>query len=131
MALGIVWLTLLTPSTGYVPGLLGPMIVLGVGGGLAFSPQNVVIMSTVRPADAGAAGGVLQTMQQVGSTLGLAVLVTVAGSASRSTAAAGGSPTDALVDGMTAAFAVAAVILALTVAVAASFRRLPSRSTAR
>ncbi|HEY7598097.1 MAG TPA: MFS transporter [Actinophytocola sp.] len=131
MALGIVWLTLLTPSTGYVPGLLGPMIVLGVGGGLAFSPQNVVIMSTVRPADAGAAGGVLQTMQQVGSTLGLAVLVTVAGSASRSTAAAGGSPTDALVDGMTAAFAVAAVILALTVAVAASLRRLPSRSTAR
>lgn len=123
MVLGIGWLAGLTPASGYVPGLLGPMIVLGLGGGLAFAPLNVVIMSTVRPADAGAAGGVLQTMQQVGATLGLAVLVTVAGSASRSTAAAGGSPVDVLVDGMRAAFTVATAILVLTVAVALSFRR--------
>ena len=123
MVLGLTWLTRLTPDSGYVPGLLGPMIVLGLGGGLAFAPLNVVIMSTVRPADAGAAGGVLQTMQQVGSTLGLAVLVTVAGSASRSTAAAGGSPVDVLVDGMTAGFTMSAVFALLTVAVALTFRR--------
>jgi hypothetical protein len=80
-------------------------------------------MSTVRPADAGAAGGVLQTMQQIGSTLGLAVLVTVAGSASRSTAAAGGSPVDVLVDGMTAGFTMSAAFALLTVVVATTFRR--------
>jgi EmrB/QacA subfamily drug resistance transporter len=123
MVLGLAWLTQLSPSSGYVSGLLGPMIVLGLGGGLAFVPLNVVIMSTVRPADAGAAGGVLQTMQQVGSTLGLAVLVTVAGSASRDTAAAGGSPTDVLVDGTTAAFTMSTVFALLTVLVALTFSR--------
>lgn len=125
LATGLAWLSQLSATSDYLPGLLGPMVVLGLGGGLAFSPLNIVIMSTVRPADAGAAGGVLQTMQQVGSTLGLAVLVTVAGSASRDTAAAGGSPTDVLVDGMTAAFTVSTVIAAMTVVVALTFRRLP------
>jgi EmrB/QacA subfamily drug resistance transporter len=128
MVLGLVWLSRLSADSSYVTGLLPPMIVLGLGGGLAFAPLNVVIMSTVRQADAGAAGGVLQTMQQVGSTLGLAVLVTVAGSASRDTVAAGGSPSDVLVDGMTAAFTMSAVFATLTVLVALSFRRLPSQS---
>jgi EmrB/QacA subfamily drug resistance transporter len=127
MVAGLVWLTQLTPSSSYATGLLVPMLVLGLGGGLAFAPLNVVIMSTVRPADAGAAGGVLQTMQQVGSTLGLAVLVTVAGSASRSTAAAGGAPADVLVDGMTSAFTMSAIFASLTVVVALTFRRLPAR----
>jgi len=130
MVLGLVWLTRLSAGSTYVPDLLGPMILLGLGCGLAFTPLNVVIMSTVRPADAGAAGGVLQTMQQVGATVGLAVLVTVAGSASRSTAAAGGAPSEVLVDGMTAAFTMSAAFAVLTVLVALSFRRLPSRSSA-
>ncbi|HEY0452323.1 MFS transporter [Actinophytocola sp.] len=123
MVAGLAWLTQLSPSSGYLTGLLGPMVVLGVGGGLAFAPLNVVIMSTVRPADAGAAGGVLQTMQQVGATVGLAVLVTVAGSASRATAAAGGGAEAVLVDGMTAAFTMSAVFAVLTVVVALTFRR--------
>jgi EmrB/QacA subfamily drug resistance transporter len=123
LAGALAWLSQLTATTDYVPGLLGPMIMLGIGGGLAFAPLNVVIMSTVRSADAGAAGGVLQTMQQVGSTLGLAVLVTVFGSVSRDTAAVGGSHTDALVDGMTAAFAMSTVFALLTVLVATTFSR--------
>jgi EmrB/QacA subfamily drug resistance transporter len=128
MVLGLAWLTQLSASSGYVTGLLGPMILLGLGGGLGFAPLNVVIMSTVRPADAGAAGGVLQTVQQVGSTLGLAVLVTVAGSASRATAEVGGSPTEVLVDGMTTAFTMSAVFALLTVVVSLTFRRVPART---
>ncbi|HWB38570.1 MAG TPA: MFS transporter, partial [Rugosimonospora sp.] len=83
MVAGLLWLTRLHPGTHYLTGLLGPMLVLGVGGGLGFAPLNPVIMATVAPADAGAAGGTLQTMQQLGSTLGLAVLVTVFGAALR------------------------------------------------
>jgi EmrB/QacA subfamily drug resistance transporter len=124
VATGLAWLSRLTATSDYLPELLGPMVVLGLGGGLTFAPLNVVIMSTVRPADAGAAGGVLQTMQQVGATLGLAVLVTVAGSASRDTAAAGGSPADVLVDGMTAAFTVSTAIAVLSFLVALTFRRV-------
>ena len=59
------------------------MLLMGIGGGLAVSPLSVVIMATVPPEDAGAAGGALQTMQQLGATLGLAILVRVAGSTSR------------------------------------------------
>jgi len=119
MTAGLAWLTQLSPAGGYVTAVLGPMVLMGLGGGLAFSPLNVVIMATVPPADAGAAGGVLQTMQQLGATLGLAVLVTVAGSGSR--AAAGAD--DALVAGMTSAFTVATAIAALTFVVALTFRR--------
>ena len=89
MAGGLFWLTQLTVSSTYFAGLLGPLALLGLGGGLAFSPLNIVIMATVRPSDAGAAGGVLQTMQNIGGTLGLAVLVTVFGTASRHAAAHG------------------------------------------
>jgi len=120
MAAGLWWLSSLSPGDGYLAAVLGPMLLMGVGGGLAFSPLNVVIMATVPPADAGAAGGVLQTMQQLGSTLGLAVLVTVAGSASRG---AGGSAEDVLVAGMGAAFMVAAAVALLTFFVALTFRR--------
>ena len=118
MAGGLWWVSALSAGSGYVPGILGPMLLMGIGGGLAFTPLNVVIMGTVPPADAGAAGGALQTMQQIGSTLGLAVLVTVAGSASR-----GHTGTDALVTGMTAAFTTSALIALLTFAVALTFRR--------
>jgi EmrB/QacA subfamily drug resistance transporter len=125
MVAGLAWLTQLTESSGYVDGLLAPMLLLGIGGGLAFAPLNVIIMSTVPPADAGAAGGVLQTMQQVGATVGLAVLVTVAGSASRSA-----TGVEALVDRTTSAFGVATAFAVLTVLVALSFRRLnPQRPT--
>jgi EmrB/QacA subfamily drug resistance transporter len=123
MVCGLAWLTQLSATSGYASGLLVPMILLGLGGGLAFAPLNVVIMSTVEPADAGAAGGVLQTMQNVGATLGLAVLVTVAGSAARDTTAAGGSPAEVLVDGTTAAFTMSTVFALLTVVVALTFTR--------
>nr|WP_255637681.1 MFS transporter [Amycolatopsis sp. DSM 110486] len=123
MVSGVAWLSVLTPDSGYVASLLGPLLLMGVGGGLAFSPLNVIIMSTVPAEDAGAAGGVLQTMQQVGSTLGLGILVTVFGAATRSAAASGATGTPLLVDGMTAAFLAASGLAALTVGVALTFRR--------
>ena len=55
----------------------------------------VVIMSSVRPEDAGAAGGTMQTVQQTGVTLGLAVLVTIAGTAARQ------HPATAMISGTT------------------------------
>jgi MFS family permease len=108
------------------------MVVLGVGGGLGFVPLTPVIMSTVTPQDAGAAGGALQTMQQLGSSLGLAVLVTVFGAAARdATRAQAAGPAvaqHALVSGMTAAFAVATVFAACTTVVALTFRDTRPRS---
>jgi MFS family permease len=126
---GLLWLTQLTPNTVYLPGLLGPLLLLGVGGGLAFSPLNIVIMATVRPQDAGAAGGVLQTMQNLGATLGLAVLVTVFGTSSRQASAHGAAQHAALVNGMTDAFRVAIVFAAASILVALTFRRQTAQPT--
>ncbi|WP_439378310.1 MFS transporter [Amycolatopsis lexingtonensis] len=120
MVAGVAWLATLTTSSAYFPALLGPLLLMGLGGGLAFAPLNVIVMATVPSEDAGAAGGVLQTMQQVGSTLGLAVLITVFGSVTRASGTTGAQLT---VDGMTAAFGTAAVFAACSFLVALTFRR--------
>ena len=123
MVAGMAGLTQLTPGSGYVGGVLGPMILLGIGGGLGFTPLMPVIMARVEPRDAGVAAGTLQTMQQVGGSLGLAVLVTVYGSAARDAARAHRAQADVLVHGMTAAFTVAALIATVAVVVGLTFRR--------
>ncbi|WAL64438.1 MFS transporter [Amycolatopsis cynarae] len=91
---GLVLLTRLTVESGYFPLLFVAMVLMGLGMGLAFAPLNVIIMATAPSRDAGAAGGVLQTMRQTGATLGLAILVTVFGSATRT---ATGAPHQILV----------------------------------
>jgi EmrB/QacA subfamily drug resistance transporter len=118
MGAGLWWMSNVSAESGYFSAVFGPMVLMGLGGGLGFSPLNVLIMGSVPPADAGAAGGALQTMQQLGSTLGLAILVTVAGSASR-----GATGTDALVAGATSAFTFSTGIVLLTFLVALTFRK--------
>jgi hypothetical protein len=70
--------------------VLGPILVLAVGIGLTFVPLVVGVTSGVRPADLGVASAMLNTAQQIGGTLGLAVLVTVAAAATRTALSSGG-----------------------------------------
>jgi MFS family permease len=125
---GVLLLTRLTAASGYFPGVFLPFLLLGIGGGLAFSPLNVVVMATVPASDAGAAGGVLQTMQNLGATVGLAILITVFGTGSRHALAGGADASHALVSGMTPAFAVAAGFGAVSFLVALTFRKIPART---
>ncbi|HET8583614.1 MAG TPA: MFS transporter [Jatrophihabitans sp.] len=81
--LGMLWLTQLGEHSGYLS-LVGPLLVFGLGNGLAFVPLTTTALDGVDPKDAGAASGLVNVMQQVGGSVGLAVLVTVFGSASRS-----------------------------------------------
>ncbi len=83
--LGMLWLTQLGEHSGYLA-LVGPLVVFGLGNGLAFVPLTTTAIDGVEPADAGAASGLVNVMQQVGGALGLAVLVTVFGAASRNAA---------------------------------------------
>jgi MFS family permease len=94
---GMLWLTQLGEHSGYAS-LVGPLLVFGTGNGLAFVPLTTAALEGVDPHDAGAASGLVNVMQQVGGALGLAVLVTVFGSASKSAAAdvpSGTSPAEA------------------------------------
>ena len=95
--LGMAWLTQLGEHSGY-GSLVGPLVVFGLGNGLSFVPLTSAALEGVDPRDAGAASGLINVMQQLGGSLGLAVLVTVFGAASRSARAdlpAGLSPAEA------------------------------------
>jgi len=102
-----VWLWRLDASDTYLSGLVGPLLLLGAGIGLSLMPLNATILARVEPREAGAASGLLQTLQWLGGTLGLSVLVTVYGTATRH---ATGSPSEILVEGAARAFGVGALI---------------------
>jgi hypothetical protein len=57
------------------------MLLIGAGQGLAFAPMTTFGLAGATASDAGAASGVVNTFHQVGSSLGLAILVAVAGTA--------------------------------------------------
>jgi predicted MFS family arabinose efflux permease len=80
--LGLGWQTLISPDSSYVGGVLGPMLVFGFGMGLNFVTLTLTAVSGVAQHEAGAASGLLNAMQQVGGSLGLAILTTVFGTAS-------------------------------------------------
>lgn len=81
--LGLFWQTLITPDSSYLSGVLGPMVLFGFGVGLNFVTLTLTAVSGVAQHEAGAASGLLNASQQVGGSLGLSILVTVFGTASR------------------------------------------------
>jgi len=75
---GMFWFSRLTEHSGYVGQLLGPMLVTSFGLGLLFVPMSLVALHGVQEQDAGVAGSLLNTGQQVGGAIGLAALGTIA-----------------------------------------------------
>jgi EmrB/QacA subfamily drug resistance transporter len=78
---GMLWLSQITEHSSYAGGLLGPMMLTGFGMGLTFVPLSLVSLAKVANDDAGVASSLLNTGQQVGGSIGLAILGTVAWSA--------------------------------------------------
>jgi predicted MFS family arabinose efflux permease len=127
-------LTQLSQHSSYALVLVA-LLLFGIGNGLAFVPLTAASLEGVAPGDAGAASGLVNVMQQVGGALGLAVLVTVFGTATRSARqVAGTTAAQVFTHGADRAFLAAALMLALTVALVASMRSgggaRPSRETA-
>src|SRR5450755_3222291 len=75
---GMFWLSRISEHSTYVNGLLGPMMLTAAGLGLLFMPVTLVALSKVEDRDAGLASSLLNTGQQVGGSIGLALLGTVA-----------------------------------------------------
>ncbi len=84
--IGLGWLSLLTVHSGYAQ-VLGPIVLISLGMGFAFVPLTLTAVSKVRPDQAGLASALLNTTQQVGGALGLAVLSTVALTVAKNAAA--------------------------------------------
>ena len=76
VALGILWASFLTPTSSYWH-VLGPLVTFGLGMGFSFVPLTLNAVSSVQNHEQGLASSLLNTAQQIGGSLGLAVLVTV------------------------------------------------------
>jgi EmrB/QacA subfamily drug resistance transporter len=75
---GLYWLSRLSEHGSYAGTVLGPTVVVGCGLGLLSVPLSLTALSRVRDSDSGAASSLLNTGQQVGGSIGLAVLGTAA-----------------------------------------------------
>ena len=98
------WLSQVTATDSYLSGVFGPMLINGISAGLMFMPATVTILTDVEPEHAGSASGLLQTFQQLGGAIGLAVIVSVY---------AAGSVPGQFVPGAQAAFLTSAAFAAL------------------
>ncbi len=87
-AIGLAWFTQIGVGTGYVLHVLPAEIVVSFGLGLAFVPFSSTALIGVDPEDAGVASALVNATQQVGGSLGTALLNTVAASATASYLAA-------------------------------------------
>jgi EmrB/QacA subfamily drug resistance transporter len=108
-----------------------PMVLLGLGAGMAFNPLLLAAMSDVEPSDAGLASGVVNTAFMMGGALGLAVLASVAASRTDTLAASGDAHLAALTGGYHAAFVGGAVFAAAAAAIGGFFLRAKMEAPAR
>ncbi|WP_309619797.1 DHA2 family efflux MFS transporter permease subunit [Salinibacterium sp.] len=94
LAAGLVWLSFAPSDATFVAHLLAPTIVIGIGLGGAFVAGTELAVTGVSDGQAGLASGLVNTSQQIGGAIGLAVLSTVAATRTESLLAVG-SPVDA------------------------------------
>jgi EmrB/QacA subfamily drug resistance transporter len=117
---GLVWFTQLTAASSFLAHVIGAEILTSVGMGLAFVPMSSTALVGVDPSDAGVASALVNTTQQVGSSLGTALLNTLAASAAATYLAAHvaepGARQAAAVHGYTTGFTVSAVLLGIAAA---------------
>lgn len=77
LAGGMLWMAQLGTGSTFLSGILGPAIVLGLGAGLTFAPITSIVMAQAPSDEAGQASSLLQGMQQLGGSIGVAGLTTV------------------------------------------------------
>ncbi len=112
-ALGLLWLTQIGVHTSYWTHLFPQQIVMSLGIGLAFPALSSTALTKVRERDSGVASAMVNTTQQVGASLGAALLNTVAATATANYLASRGPrlASYAVVHGFSVAFAVGATIV--------------------
>jgi EmrB/QacA subfamily drug resistance transporter len=120
---GLLWLSRISTTTEYWTGIALPMSLIGGGMGLAFTPLTQAAIAGVDHRDAGAASGLVNAFQQLGSTIGIGLLVTVYAAASE------GSGAKALAEGVPTTITVSAALVALALAVVLGVMRPRLRSS--
>ena len=114
---GLLWFSRVSVDGGFTTDVLGPSLLAAAGLGFAFVTTTIAAVSGVRDQESGLASGLINTSQQIGGALGLAVLATIANSRTDDVmAGAGGAPSSlphALTEGFQSAFLGGSIIAAL------------------
>ena len=110
---GLTWFSRVSVGGGFTTDILGPSLLAAAGLGFAFVTTTIAAVAGVEEAESGLASGLINTSQQIGGALGLAVLSSIATSHTSSVLADGSGPKDALTEGFQAAFLGGAAIAAL------------------
>jgi predicted MFS family arabinose efflux permease len=117
IAVALAWFSQVSVGGGFLTDILGPSLLAATGLGFAFVTTTIAAVSGVRDQESGLASGLINTSQQIGGALGLAVLATIATTRTDNVmASTGGDPsalTNALTEGFQAAFLGGAVIAAI------------------
>jgi predicted MFS family arabinose efflux permease len=110
---GFMLLATLSDHSDYWSHVVPAMVMLGVGPGISFVPITIAGTSGVLPQNSGVASGLLNTTQQVGGALGLAILSTVATHRTTSALHSGSALPAALTHGFQGAFVVSGLLCAV------------------
>ncbi|MGH3031860.1 MAG: MFS transporter, partial [Gaiellaceae bacterium] len=105
---GLVYFTQVSVGGSYFADLLPGFLVIGVGMGFSFVPISIAALAGVQGPEAGLASGLINTSQQIGGALGLALLTTVATTHTSSALDSGTARPEALTEGFSLGFWVAA-----------------------
>ncbi len=128
VAIGLVLFRSTPVHAHYAADLLPTMILFGVGAGAAFPSLMTLAMSAATAEDSGLASGLVNTTQQVGGALGLAVLTTLATSRTNSAQAHGASIASSLTSGYHLAFTISTVLVIAAIFLAAALLRSPAET---
>jgi EmrB/QacA subfamily drug resistance transporter len=121
---GLAYFTQVSPQGSYVGDLLPGFLLVGVGLGFAFVPVSIAALAGVGPREAGLASGLINTSQQIGGALGLAILATVSTTHTDTLLKEGKPPAEALTSGFALAFWVGVAFAAISlVATLVALRR--------
>jgi EmrB/QacA subfamily drug resistance transporter len=117
ITVALIWFSQVSVGGGFTSDILGPSLLAAAGLGFAFVTTTIAAVAGVRSQESGLASGLINTSQQIGGALGLAVLATIANSRTDDLmSSAGGDPsalTNSLNEGFQAAFIGGAAIAAL------------------
>jgi MFS family permease len=96
---GVIWATQVPARGHYVTDLAGPMVIAGIGTAFAFIPISIAALAGVAQQQAGLASGLLNTSQQLGGAIGIAIASSVAAAHTKALIHAGHAASTALTGG--------------------------------
>jgi len=110
MTVGLLYFTQVSVNGSYWTDLFPGFLIIGLGMPFAFVPITIAAVAGTKPQEAGLASGLINTSQQIGGAVGIAILSTIAVSTTTDDLTAGIAPPVALTDGFQAAFWAGAAI---------------------